>query len=231
MIPTLHPPVAMRFLAAAAAFALAATACGLPVNDEVEVLARDGHEELLDGTTTTIEAPPASEGAQMKIVMLYFIGADNKLEVVERAFTLPLTGPDVMTALAEGPTPLEAEPFAELGIVQTLIPEGLNADLGDRNEETGVQRVDVDPIAELRLQDDDNRRLVVSQIVCTVLSLNQPDIFGVEIYDGEEAIPLTDNDAQPIQGPAGIDDFDDCRTGADDRAELATTTTTTTTDG
>lgn len=208
-----------------AIFVLLAAACGVPVNDEVQVLARDGHEELLDGTTTTTEPPPPSAGTPTKTVMLYFLGADNKLEVVQRAFPSPVTGAEVLTALEQGPVPAEAEPFEELGILTTLLPDGLAGAFGERNEETGVQRVNVDPKADFRLLDDVTRRLIVSQIVCTVLNLNQPGISGVEIFDGEEAIPLNDNDAEPIQGPAELADFDDCKTGTEERAELATTTT------
>lgn len=216
-----------RALTAAVVIALAllAAACGIPTEETVEVLPQTGHEELLQGTTSTTEPPPELLDAQFRIVSLYYIGIDSKLEVVERPMARPITGSELLGALETGPAPDEMVAYEELGILTTLLPTGLNGQFTERNEETGVQPVVVDSAAELRLLDDENRRIIVSQIVCTVLALNQPDIFGVEISDGEGPIPLTDNNAEPIQGPAELEDFNECRTGTDERAELAATPT------
>ena len=102
------------------------------------------------------------------------------------------------------PTPEELDLFQEtVGNLKTLIPPGLSARLDDRDLERGVQPIQVDPDARLRqlLADDpDNARIAVKQIVCTVLPALDDDwnIEGVEIYDGEEQLPLTDDAAQPL---------------------------------
>lgn len=208
----------------ATVLSLLAAACGIPTEETVEALPQTGHEELLDGTTSTTEEPPELVNEDVKIVSLYFIGIDSKLEVVERPLARPVTGSALLGVLEAGPTTEERNAFAEVGILTTLLPSGLNGQFTESNPETGVQPVLVDPAAELRLLDDDTRRIIVSQIVCTVLLLRQPGIFGVEIFDGEEPIPLTDNNAEPIEGPAELEDFNGCQTGTEERAELATTT-------
>ncbi len=215
-----------------------ALSCGIPVSGEVEVLAQEEHLELLDGTTSTT-VPVADPGAPDSTpVKLFFVGADSKLEFVVRDFTDDAKRNDVLNALESGPTVQEIEQFEGPVILQTFVPLGLSARFDQLDEETGAQRIVVDPEAGLRQDVEEQAadgRLIVSQIVCTVLELELPGVEGVEIYDGEEAIPLSDNAAQPIVGPAVAEDFGGCVTGAEERqaqleaeaeAEGASTSTT-----
>lgn len=199
-----------------ACLVMIAAACGFPVSDQVEYLAQDDYRELLDGTTSTI-APVAEPGESGSTpVSLYFVGPNNKLESVIRDFPVESTRNDVLSALEGGPLPSEIEQFEGPGILQTFVPGGLSAQFGALDDEFGAQRIIVDPAGELRQRVEEqvgDGRLIVSQIVCTVLRLNLAGVTGVEIYDGEEAIPLSDNAAQPIIGPAQLEDFDDCVTG------------------
>lgn len=213
------PKVLLAFLAAC----LVAVGCGLPANDQVEAISVEGHEELLNGTTTTTEPEPEPEDPETATLTLFFIGPDSKLERVQRPFSAPVID-DVLAALEAGPIAEELVPFEERGILESRVPEGLSAKAGGRNPELGIQRIDVDPEAgfRVRLQDEPAlSRLPVSQIVCTILNLPIEEVTGVAIYDGEEEpLQLSDNDAEPIIGPAKLEDFDGCKTGTDELLEL-----------
>lgn len=212
----------LRALLAALCFCAIAASCGLPVS-EVEAIAAEDHQELLNGTTTTTEPVPEPQDPETTTLTLYFIGPDSKLERVERDFTLPVVD-DVLNALEAGPSPEEQALFEERGLLESRIPEGLSARSGGRNTDLGIQRVDVDPAGDLRVRLEAEpavARLTVKQIVCTILELPVDEISGVEIFDGEEeALQLSDNDAEPITGPATIEDFDGCKTGTDELLEI-----------
>ena len=203
------------------ALAVIAASCGIPVSSEVDVLAQDEHIELLEGTTSTTAAVPDPDDPSSTPVVLFF-AQDNKLESVTREFQVDAERNDVLIALENGPTQAELEQFEGQGVLQTFVPAGLNARFGAFDEALGTQQILVDPAAELRQRVEeqaDPGRLIVSQIVCTVLQLNLTGVEGVEIYDGEERIPLTDSAAQPIVGPAMLSDFNDCITGSEERQE------------
>lgn len=214
---------APRTLLAALCAALLAVACGLPVSEQIEVVSPEGHEELLFGTTTTTEPVPEAADPETTPLDLFFIGPDNKLERVTRPFTSPKII-DVLAALENPPLPTEVELFEDLGVLESRVPEGLSATGGGQNLELGIQRVDVNPEAGLRAQLQENpepARLIVAQLVCTILNLPLPNVSGVEIFDGqEEALQLSDTDAEPITGPARLEDFDGCKTGTEERLEL-----------
>lgn len=201
-------------------FGIVGTGCGLPVSGEVEYLENDEHLELLNGTTSTtvLVAEPGEEDSTP--VRLFFIGPDGKLEFVVRPLPAESVNNDVLTALESGP--IEAE-IAEFETLQTFIPAGLAAQFGTIDLERGSMPIIVDPEGGLRERlegEPDEARLIISQLVCTVLSLNLGGVQGVEIYDGgEDALPLSDNAAQPIIGPAKREDFGNCVTGTDEREQ------------
>ena len=216
---------ARRGLAVAlASVALAAAACGIPIDEDAKPLSQDGHEEALGGApTTTATTAPADDPF---LLNLYFVGPDNKLEVVQRPYSEGPTINDVLHDLEVGPTPEELDQVQEtLGNLKTLIPPGLSARLNGRDIDRGVQFIMVDPSAMLRQRLDDepaNARVAVKQIVCTVLQAldDELGLRGVEIYDGDEILPLTDDNAQPLDGPATLEDFSNCRTGTEERNAL-----------
>ncbi len=211
-----------RFVVVVLVLAGLASACGIPVSGEVQYLAQDDRQELLQGTTSTT-LPPATGGSTTIDIGLFFIGPDDKLERVIRQYPEAPKVNEVLADLEAGPLPAEIDQFEDLGTLQSLLPAGLSPVLGSRDEERGVQQVIVNPEAELRerLEEDlVTGRLIVSQIVCTILEVGLTNVTGVEIYDGEEAIPLSDNAAQPIIGPAMLEDFDNCTTGTQERQLL-----------
>lgn len=211
-----------RPIAVAVSFALLIAACGIPVSDGVELIAQEDHRELLEGTTSTTipEADPTDEDAAR--VGLYFIGPDDKLERVTRAFPDGTTRDEVLEALAAGP---QADEIEESGLetLVTQLPVGLNPRFGPQDEERQSQAVEVDPEGQLRIIVEEQPvlgRLIVTQIVCTALGLQLGDVTGIIITDGgEEPIVISDINAETLQRPANRADFDDCKTGAEERAE------------
>ena len=90
---------------------LLASACGIPVSGQVEAIAPEGHEELLNGTTSTTEPIPEPEDTDVIGLQLYFIGPDDLLERVRRPFAEPAIIDDLLVALEQGPTTEEAALF------------------------------------------------------------------------------------------------------------------------
>jgi hypothetical protein len=205
-----------------------AGACGIPVNDEVEVLAQGEHFELLNGTTSTTALEVAEpDDPESFPVDLYFV-LDNRLEVVSRPFLTAPSGNELLAALESGPVQGEIDLFEGSEELQSLLPAGLTASFGPF--EGASQQIMVNPEAELRQRVEEQpevARLIVSQIVCTVVSfltdveVSEPEAteIGVELFDGEERIPLSDSASQPIGGPANVGNFDACITGTALRQE------------
>ena len=231
-------------VAALAALGLVAAGCGIPADGEVEAVLGD-NGELVDGTTTTSTPTTIAEDGDIVPVALYFVGPDNALELVIREFPDGTSRDDVLAALEAGPLPEEAELLA-VDPLQTELPAGLEARFGSLDTERASQVVNINPEAGLRLIVDEQPvrgRVIITQIVCTALSLDLDGATGIEIDDGAEEgpIPLSDINAEPLQRPANREDFNDCRTGGDEREEIeaeaeaeaeaevqATSTTTTT---
>lgn len=203
-------------------FLMLAAGCGLPVSDGVEVIPKDDHLELLEGTTSTTIAQADPEDDGVALIGLYFIGPDDKLERVIRPFPAGTTLDEVLAALEAGPLAEEIE-ASGLETLQTQLPVGLSASFGVLDEERQSQTVKVDPEGQLRVIVEEQPvlgRLIVTQIVCTALGLKLDDATGIIIDDGgEEPIVLSDINAEPLLRPANRSDFDDCKTGEQERAE------------
>ena len=128
----------------------------------------------------------------------------------------------MLEALETGPTTGEIEESG-LETLQTQLPVGLNARFGVQDLARESQIVEVDPEGQLRNIVEEQPvlgRLIVTQIVCTALGMNLGEITGIDITDGgEDPIAVSDINAVPLQRPANRSDFDDCRTGEQERAE------------
>ncbi len=216
-------PARRRLAALAAGLALGAAACGIP-EGEPQALPREGREDLLEGTTTTtttIVGP--SDNVTHR---LFFIGPDDKLETIERTYPANVRINTVLKDLEQPPQPEEQPTDEEVGLLRSLVPDGLDATLLEEtpeDQERGVRMLQVAPVGGLRQLLDESPvqgRLVVSQVVCTFLRVSPEGTVGVEIRDDEGIIPLTDDAAQPINGPADEDDFGGCQTGTEEREEL-----------
>lgn len=211
-----------RVVALVLGFLMIAVGCGLPASDGVEVIPKEDHLELLQGTTSTTIAQADPEDEGVALIGLYFIGPDEKLERVIRTFPDGTTLDEVLAALEAGPL---AEEIEESGLetLQTQLPVGLSASFGVLDEDRQSQTVKVDPEGQLRVIVEEQPvlgRLIVTQIVCTALGLNFADEVGIEISDGgEEPIVLSDINAETLLRPAYRSDFDDCKTGEQERAE------------
>ena len=196
--------------------------CSIQVDEGAQALSDEGHEEVLYGTSTSTSTTVPDE-SQAFLADLYFVGGpDNKVEMIQRPYPADTIINDILADLERGPNADELDAFSEIGNLSTFLPAGLSPKLGGRDEERGVQLVLVDPVADLRQQlveDPPSARLAVKQIVCTLLhlpSIEKLGLTGVEITDGEP-IELTDDAAQPIVGPATLEDFGNCVTGSEER--------------
>ena len=226
----------------AMAVAVLGAACGIPTDDEPEVIAAAGHEDLLFGTTTTSTPSPDDDIVN---ISLFFIGANGELESVSRPYEANPQVRTILVDLESAPREVEQEPFVDIGLLETAVPPGLQATL--LAEPQGSVRVlqvgsEVD-FRQFLEAEPPRARLAVSQLVCTFLNLGGFDeVDGVEIHDQGGMLDLTDSEGQVITGPATEADFNDCRTGTEEReaaeaeaegeeaeAEDGTSATTTTT--
>jgi PAS domain-containing protein len=201
---------------------LLAAGCGIPVSTP-EALPQEGREDLLQGTTTTTTIVAEAETVEFS---LFFIDPDDKLETIERPYAVGAPVNVVLADLEQPPQP-EEQPSEdqEIGLLRSLVPEGLNATLLEEtpaDEARGVRIIQVAPEAQLRQTLDESpiqARLIVSQVVCTFLGIAPEGTVGVEIVDDQGEIQLTDNAAQLITGAATEEDFGDCKTGTEERLE------------
>ncbi|MEL6984367.1 MAG: hypothetical protein AAFO29_18210 [Actinomycetota bacterium] len=203
--------------------ALVVASCGIPTS-EPEALSQEGWEDLLEGTTTTTTIVAEAETVEFS---LFFIDADDNLETIERPYAVGVPVNAVLANLEEAPPQPEEQPTdeEEIGLLRSLVPEGLNATLLEEtpaDEARGVRILQVSPEAGLRQLLEDTpiqARLIVSQVVCTFLGIAPEGTVGVEIVDDQGEIQLTDNAAQVITGAASEDDFGGCMTGTEIRLE------------
>lgn len=206
---------------------LVAGACAIPAG-EPQALPHDEHEDLLVGTSTTT-APPANEEVD---IMLYFISSDgDKLESVIRPYEANPKVNRVLKDLESPPRDEEQDQFQDRGLVlRTEVYVDLNATLQTSADEDGQSyrtiRVDAEAGLREQLRDEPAQaRLAVSQLVCTVLPLLDEDVSGVQLIDDQGEIKLTDAATQPIDGPATIEHFGDCKTGTEQLSEQLETET------
>lgn len=215
--------IGSRSGAVLAGLALVVASCGIPTGDP-EALSRDGWEDLLEGTTTTTTMVAEAETVEFR---LFFVDADDNLETIERTYAVGVPVNAVLANLEQAPPQPEEQPTdeEEIGLLRSLVPEGLNATLLEEtpaDEARGVRVLQVSSEVGLRQLLEDTpiqARLMVSQVVCTFLGIAPEGTVGVEIVDDQGQIQLTDNAAQLITGAANEEDFGDCKTGTEERLE------------
>ena len=191
--------------------------CSIPTNDTVEALPVEGQTDLVFGTTTSSTVPDVVEEGDPRVA-LYFVGANEQLERVTRIFPPGTKVSEALAALVQ-PLPEEVAQFDEL---TSRITEDMALVTASKDDVTGTQTIRVQSVADLRTTvetEPARARLIVSQIVCTVVGARE-DITGVRLVDETDApIEVNDDDGSLITGPARPSNFNDCQTGADILAE------------
>jgi spore germination protein GerM len=189
----------VRWLVAALVIAPVA-ACGIPTEDEPQVLGTDNIPPGLlepEGTTTTSE-PPTGSTTTVTIVFTQEQRGQTVLEEVEREVATPITPEVVIEALFTS-TPDDAEledgyrnQLAEIAQVRSV------AELGDGLIEVDVSEGLLDVTAR-------GLQLAFGQIVCTAVDVPGVDevVFAIE---GERQSAITD-DGTATDEPATCADY------------------------
>lgn len=186
--------------------ALLAVSCGIPLDDDPQVLALPEENEA--ETTTTTSLPEPGEG-QTKT--LYFI-KEGLLVTVQRELAEPVSNQSVFDALTAGPTEQELESGIESRLTETF----------DSRVVLSNEVLTVDILNEGGLDfEGDQRILAIAQIVFTA-TVSTGAAAGVRFQEAGEFVQET-NGAGELQelGEDGIPvplrtvDFDDLRPSLD----------------
>ena len=174
----------------AALAALAATACGIPIDSEPRVLEASAiPPEFLEPTTTQLETPSAVS----QTFRVYFVNEDGMLVARERELSPPVTLDEPLLALFAGPTDEEAE---------TGLNSALPAETEILNIEPSRDGVLVLNLAEGTLEqiEGELQRLAIAQLVFTVTEIEGVDWLWVQIETEPRALPTDEGD---LETPVG----------------------------
>ncbi len=186
-------------VAAAAALAVLAGACGVPTDDEVELIETDEFTALT--TPSPVENSDAIDpfpviGTEFD---LFFVNENQLLEPVTRTFPDGTTQPELLDALVEGPS---ADEQSDAVLVTRLQPV---ADPRIVRNDDGTMVIRVTDEADLR--SDENLRDIFGQIICTMGPLVGVD--RVTLEDSEGAIPFSPGDGAP-QPSVTVEEYGGC---------------------
>lgn len=175
--------------------------CGVPTQESAQVI-NDAPPALFeDLPEPTVTTTPQNPGPGI-ILRLYWHTETGVLVRFERPLSEQPVPDEVLVNLAQGPTEEEQARDPSTLVQRRFVADPPPQFLGVNGEGTARLRV-ADGIRET-----DNLRLAAAQIVCTTLQFTLID--SVILEDSQGDIPLTDNDANPIEGPAMASDFGDC---------------------
>lgn len=179
------------------------TACGIPAEESAQIIDEPRPElfETVPETTSTTEPPPG-ETVNLR---LYWHTDRDILVIVNRAFSESPTIQEALEFLTQGPS-LEEQGRNPTTFIQRKFNVSLAPRYLSLNLETGEATIQVADAALFR--EDTDRRIAASEIVCTALQYKNID--SVTIVDSLGIIPLTDLDAEPIDGPAMAVHYDEC---------------------
>ncbi len=181
------------------ALALIAAGCGVPTDNDVELINAEGFAALTDPETTDTTGATTPFLVEGDEFALYFINGNQELESVVRPFADGTTQADLVQALVDGPSEDEQ---ADAVLVTRLQPTAAPRIV--RNE-SGTLTILVADAAEVR--NDENLRDIFGQLVCTMGRLVGVDRLAVE--DSEGAIPFSPGDGEP-QPTVSIDEYGGC---------------------
>lgn len=195
-------------------------ACGLPGQDEAEVIAAEDVDYELLGTTTSTTSTTVVDQPIFAVSFYWHTASDNSLRQIVRGRD---TAPDPAATLLElvaGPTAADLEENPDL---QTRLDESMQPELLGPDDNGNVQ------IRIQRLAEEALTTPQAAEFVCTVTQFGR--ISAVTIVDAEDTpFSLSGLGAVPIVGPARPSDFGDCveEPFPGETAESEETTTTTT---
>jgi hypothetical protein len=211
--------MAGRVLAISVLMGLLLGSCGLPRQDQAEVIAAENVDYELLGTTTSTTSTTIVDQPTFEVSFYWHTASDNSLRQVIRGRD---TAPDPVATLLElvaGPTAadLEENPDLQTRLDESMQPELLGPD------DNGAVLIRIQRSAEEALTTDQ-----AAEFVCTVAQFDR--INTVTIVDAEDTpFSLSGLGAVPIVGSARPSDFGDCvedpLPGETDEAEETTTTT------
>ncbi len=187
-------------IAAVAAGLLAlAAGCGIPTQGEARAI-EDPPVALFEPlpTTTSTSLPDRDTIYRLR---LYWHTDGGELVVRERIYGVSPTLSEALDELSAGPrtNELAEDPSTFYGV---KFSPSVNP--RQDNVENGVAYI----LVSDDFRAEENRRLAAAEIVCTALQFNRVD--AVIIRDSQGEIPVTDINANPIEGPADASDFDNC---------------------
>jgi len=195
-----------RLCALALSSALLVVSCGIPLDDDPQVLALP--EESNAETTTTTSLPEPGEG-QTKT--LYFI-REGLLITVQRELAEPVANQDVFDALTAGPTEEELELGIESRLTETFDSRVILSN--------AVLTVDILNEGGLDFEGD-QRILAIAQIVFTA-TVSTGATAGVRFQEAGEFVQETNGagelqelDENGIPVPLRTADFDELRPSLD----------------
>ncbi len=198
-----------RAMSAVIAVAVVASSCGVPTDNDVELIDTEGFAALTDPDTSESTGATTPFLVQGDAFALYFINGNQELESVVRPFAEGTTQADLVQALVDGPSVGEQ---ADAVLVTRLQPTAAPRIV--RNE-SGTLTILVADEAEVR--NDENLRDIFGQLVCTMGRLVGVDRVAVE--DGEGPIPFSPGDGAP-QPTVSIEEYGGC----EPQSTLLTTT-------
>jgi spore germination protein GerM len=177
-------------LAALAAAVLTGGACGLPQDDEPQIIARDDLPAELFEQPTTSEQPSPEEGTSQVVFLLQTIDEQTSLIPVE--VTVPADADADTEARSVITTLVEDPPIGEGDSLTSAIPANLEV-LGVRRD-GDVLVIDLAGLAEA---ESTGLRLAVAQLVFTATALE--DISAVQFLDDGTftEVPLDEGSAEP----------------------------------
>jgi hypothetical protein len=184
----------VRHLVMSAALAAAAAACGIPAEDDPQVLGTDNLPPgLVEPDSSTTTSALSGVPAEAEVYFTHTRGDQTVLEKVERDVEAPLTAPKVIDALFTAvPTESELARGFRNALSEIAQVRGVN-DLGD-----GLIEVDVSE--GMRSVTGRGLQFAFGQIVCT--ADNVPGVRGVFFaIEGERQSAIT-GDGTATDDPA-----------------------------
>ena len=174
----------------ALAVAVAAAACGIPVDSEPRaVVPPHGPAEALASP-----APDASRSGP--IVETLYLVMDGAIVSVDRGTTTEATAQSVVTDLLAGPTEAEATAGYTSAVPAGTVINGVRV-------ENGLAVVDLGPGLENAVRQD----LAFGQIVCTLDA--RSDVNGVTFVHDGQPIGVPGGDGVVTKGPLTTADYED----------------------
>jgi len=193
------------------AFVLFAAGCVIPVDDAAAPV-ESVPEGILSTTTapTTTALEPEPNEPAFELALYWNFDTGELARVIRRQDESP-TVEQTLTALINGPSESETEAQADIGVILPRVVESL-APVAAPPDSAGVVVITVSDDFGLR-QNDDAKIPIAEELVCTVTQFGS--VTAVIIADSTGAIPLPDQNSEPIEGAAGPENYGNCEPAAE----------------